>query len=450
MRLPMPPSVSSAVFALPPLLLSLALSSVFMSGDTQALADTLDELPDAGIPQSPNPRSDDNVWKGLDSKRDNLVESYVPDFIGINRGIIGRAGNDIQILANNQPGKPQSGLQSGQSLYYTFPKSALLGPKSPSTPGLPSTIDSEHVSSGEQSTSDELKKRQTQPMLFVTLSTCSQPLPNPGANGAAGQLQVFISTSSSNQKPSQGNNNYVVTTDGGYGSQDFVTSDDVFLSVSAPSNNGFTGKYDYELTASIDNYYAMYQTKSYGRVVDTDTQSVLLYTNDVTSENSSTTVFREWLDRKAFSVYVYNQGSPEILGIQKSSCALNAHKQRYLNPASNGTNMTIAVDGQPKQQFHVQSLNPDSSYYASLVIEGNSTKSGGGVVNGGGTVWPPLNFTTKSGKPPKFLNFLTSTDTYQTTIVSLSPTFRSAATLATLSLGTLATVIMLVFKILRC
>ena len=387
--------MSSATFALP--LLLLALTCFLSSGCTQAHAESPFEPLDAKIRRSPDAGNDYSAVEGLDARHDPLVERYQPDFAGINRGIIGRAGDDIQPLVNNQPGKSQNGLQSGQSQYYTFPKSALLGPKSPSTPGLPSTVVKRNQNDEDLGIPEDLKKRQTQAQLFITLSTCSQPLPNSGANGAAGQLELYISTSSSNQKPSESNNNYAVSLDSGYGNQNIAASDDVFIGVSAPSNDGYTGNYDFEITASIDGFYAVYSDQVYSRVADTDTQSLLLYTNDVTSENSSTDIFQEWLNKEAFSVYVYDQKSPDIAGIQKSSCALNSHKQRYVNPASDNTNMTLAVDGQPKQQFHVQGLNRSSSYYATLVIEGNSSSSGGGVVNGGGTVWPSVNFTTKSG-----------------------------------------------------
>ena len=406
MRPPKISPASSAIFALPPLLLSVALPPFFFCSPARALPDDSIERPEQNIPWSPNAIGDNDALRGPNSEHENLVERYVPDFIGSNRGIIGRAGDDIQALANNQPGKPQNGLQSGQTQYYTLPKNILLGPKSPGTPGLPSTIARRDEDRQEDRTSDELKKRQTQAQLFITLNTCSQPLPNSGTNGAAGQLQLFVSTSSSNQKPSQSNNNDAVPVDAGYGSVNITASDDVFFSISAPTNDGFTGNYDYELTASIDDYYAMYQNQTYSRVVDTDTTSVLLYTNDVTSENSSTAVFQQWMKKTAFSVYVYNQSNPAIIGIQNSLCALDAHNLEYLNPESNDTSMTTAVDGQPKQQFHVRNLTGSSAYYAALVIEGNSTRSGGGVVNGGGMVWPSMNFTTKSGKQPSNLNFL--------------------------------------------
>ena len=323
------------------------------------------------------------------------MNRYVPDFVGISRGIIGRAGDDVQTLDNNGPGKPQNGIQSGQSQYYTFPKTTLLGPKSPGTPGLPSTLARRNLEDTERGLpSDELRKRQSQALLYISLTTCSQPT----GNEAADQLRLYISTTASNQKPDQTNNNHVVPVDGGYGSINFTASDDIFFTVSAPNNNGFTGDYDYELTASIDDYYAMYHDQVYNQIIDTDSNSVLLYTNDTTSQNSSQSVFQQWMGTTAFTVYVQNQKNPSILGLQNSWCALNKSAQVRVGPGDTNTSMTTVVDGQPKQQFHVQHLNVSSSYYAIMAIDGNSTKTGGGVVKGGGTVWATTNFTTKSGK----------------------------------------------------
>ena len=133
-----------------------------------------------------------------------------------------------------------------------------------------------------------------------------------------------------------------------------TAGDDIFLSVVAPNNNGFTGNYDYELTASIDDYYAMYHDEPYNQIVDTDTHSALIFTNDTTSENSSSAVFQKWMETNAFSAYVYDQKNPAIIGIQSSWCALDRHKEVYVNSQSNDTSMTTTVDAQPKQQFYVQ------------------------------------------------------------------------------------------------
>ena len=388
---------SAAIFTLPPLLLSAILSPLLYSKEVYALADDWTRDPQSPRPRSPNALSNNDALGGLESGYENLVERYVPDFVGISRSIIGRAGDEIQPLDNNQPGK--NGIQSGQAQYYTFPKSALSGPKATGIPALPTTVARRNEDVSEDLPLDELRRRQSQTQLYITLNTCSQPLPNDAnTNGGAGQLQLFVSTSSSNTKTDQNNNNYAIPVEGGYANLNFTASDDVFISVSAPNNNGFTGNYTYELTASIDDFYAMSYGQPFNRVVDTDTNSVLLYAKNTVNLNPFAALFQSWMNTEVFSVYVYNQQNPALASLQNSLCALDTNKQLYVNPGSDNTGMTTAVDGQAKQQFHVQNLNGSSSYFATIAVEGNSTKSGGGVVNGGGTVWAYTNFTTKSGK----------------------------------------------------
>ena len=390
---------SVAIFTLPAVLLSAILSPLFSSKGIHVLASDLTGNHASDRPRPPGALRSHDAQRVLKSGYEDLVERYVPDFVGISRSIIGRAGDEVQTLENNQPGK--SDIQGGQTQYFTFPKDTLLGPKSPSTSGLPSNIIGRDEDGAEHLPLDELKKRQSQAQLFITLNTCSQPLPDDAnSNGAASQLELFISTSPSNPKPDQSNNNYALPVDGGYANKTLIASDDVFISVSAPNNNGFTGNYTYELTASIDDFYALYYDQPFHRVVDTDTSHVLLYTLNTTNINTNATVFQEWMnnDNKVFSTYVYSQKNPAVIGIQKSLCALDTNRQLYMNPDSDDTSMTTAVDGQAKQQFYVQNLNRSSAYYAIMTIEGNSTKSGGGVVNGGGTVWASTTFSTKSGK----------------------------------------------------
>ena len=403
--------MSGTLFTLPPLLLSVILSSLIYSKNVHSLADDSIRDPKTDRPRSPDALNNKAVLGGLKSEYEDLVERYVPDFVGISRSIIGRAGDEIQALDNNQPGK--NSIQDGQTQYYTFPKSALSGPKSPSTTGLPSTI----ARRNEQAPGDlPLDQRQSQVQLYITFNTCSQPLPNnENANGGAGQLQLFVSTASSNQKPDLNNNNYAPQVDGGYTSLDFAASDDVFISVSAPNNNGFTGNYSYELTASIDDFYAKNYSHPFHRVVDTDTSSVLLYSKNVTSQNTSATILQQWMNKTFFTAYVYSEQSPAVVGIQNSLCALNTNPQLYMNQ-TNDTGMTTAVDGQAKQQFHVGNLHGNSTYYAALAIEGNSTSSGGGVVNGGGTLWASTSFTTKAGKLLLTPDMFGVSDLGQTTI----------------------------------
>lgn len=364
---------------LPASTILLFLSSVFLATHTSAAPG------DSTIGEEQNhPRLD--VY-GLELR--HQIASYEPDFHGFDRSIIGRAGDTIQQLENNRPGA--SNIDPGESQFWTFPNRTLFGPKSPPGAGLPSQIEGQDVSTPPASLG--------RIVLYITLTTCLQPTSrNPNPNGGPDQLKLYVSTSSSNQQPDVNDNDFAVLVNGGFGSLTISVKSDVHFGVFAPRNEGFTGIYNYQLTASIDGFFASHYEDRNGYIIDSDTNSVLIYTNDTTNDsNSSTPEFQQWMNRPpVFTLYVQNQDNPSILGLHNSVCALQNLAQ-IRGPADIDTGMTTAGNRLPKQQFYAKNLNDSSAYYAIPAIVGNSSDSGPGVVGGGGTVWNYLNFTTKSG-----------------------------------------------------
>ncbi|KAL9099485.1 MAG: hypothetical protein Q9163_005022 [Psora crenata] len=336
--------------------------------------------------------------KGLAAGYGHLVEHYVPEFWGLDRDIIGRAEEDIRDLGNNAPGKLN--INSGESQFWTFPQEAVQGRKSPATSGLPSPIRQRHLESGEGvNAAAELKKRQDRRTVYISLNTCDQPSAQSSNPGLPEQLKLYISTSPDNQKPDADKHDYTVSVDEGFGSIEIAASSDVYFGISAPTNDNFNGPYNYELTASIDDFYAVYHDQPNCYFVDSDSRSALLYTNDTVPSpiNSSNPIFKEWMDTPPiFKMFLQNQENTEILGLQRSMCALQNHAQKR-EVTDFDTGMTIVGGGQPKQQFYAKGLNASSAYYAFIGIIGNATDAGGGVVNGGGTLWKRTNLTTKSG-----------------------------------------------------
>ena len=325
--------------------------------------------------------------------------TYEPDFIGADRSIIGRSPTDDQALVNNVPG--QLNIEQGASQFWSFSSQALLGPKSPQTPGLPSAFPDQNIYTAPASDDGTT--------LYISLNTCLQPSPqSPNTNGSPDQLKLYVSTSSDNQQPNSDDNDYAVPVDGGFAWLNISSvKTDVYIGVVAPNVQGFAGLYNYELTASIDGFYASYYDQPELYFVDSDTTSALLYTSNTTNENSSTLVYKNWMSRNPppFTLFVQNQNNPSILGLQNSYCALKNLAQVSMPDVD--TTMTSLNNGQPQQQFHVKALNGTSSYYAILAVDANSTDSGPGVVGGGGIVWATVNdITTKQGTPSLFHNHL--------------------------------------------
>ena len=316
------------------------------------------------------------------------VETYEPEFSGADRSIIGRAGEETTALGNNAPGVLN--IDQSASQYWTFPSTTLFGPKSPQTPGLPSYFEGQNVSVTPNAPGER--------ELYISLTTCLQPVAkNSSANGSLDQLELYVSKSSNNQHPDAKNNDYVVPVNGGFGWLNISVSNDVYFGVYAPANDGYDGFYNYQLTASIDGFYASSYNDSNVYFIDSDTNSALLYTQNTTSStDSSNSTFQEWMKNPpVFRLFVQNQENASILGVRNSVCGLQNLAQIQGWPAIE-TDMTAAGDGLPKQQFHVKNLNRSSSYYAIVAMGGNSTEQQSGVVGGGGTVWNYANITTKS------------------------------------------------------
>ena len=316
------------------------------------------------------------------------LEKYEPEFLGLDRSIIGRAGEVVPALGNNAPGILN--IEQGASQYWTFPRKTLFGPKSPPTPGLPSYFEGQNVSV----TPDALDEIE----LYISLTTCQQPL----ANGSSpidnlGQLKLYVSKSSNNQQPDEDNYDYAVPVDEGFGWLNISVKSDVYFGIYAPATEGHDGVYNYQLTASIDGFYASAYGEPNVKFIDSDTNSALLYTrNTASTTNSSNSTFQQWMyGPPAFRLFMQNQNDPSILGLRNSTCAWQNLAQ-IQGLANIETTMTAAGDGSPKQQFHVKNLNGSSSYFAVVAMIGNSTDSGSGVVGGGGTVWNFTIITTKS------------------------------------------------------
>ena len=316
------------------------------------------------------------------------LERYEPEFAGADRSIIGRAGDAIITLGNNVPGTLNIS-QGGEPQYWTFPNKTLFGAKSPQTSGLPSYLEGQNISVTPDDPSDIV--------LYISLTTCRQPLPkDPNSAGAPGQLKLYYSTSSKKQQPDESDSS--VPIEEGFGSLNISVKNDVYFGVYAPANDDYDGVYNYQLTASIDGFFA--SSYSYPNIyfADSDSNSSLLYSSNTTNTtNSSDPVFQQWMNRSPpFSLFLQNQDGPSIVGLQKSVCGLQNLAQ-IQSPQDIETVMTTIGDGLPKQRFHVKNLNRSSTYHAVIAMISNSTNNGSGVVGGGGTVWAyPLDFTTKS------------------------------------------------------
>ncbi|KIW97326.1 uncharacterized protein Z519_02718 [Cladophialophora bantiana CBS 173.52] len=312
-----------------------------------------------------------------------------------------RAEVGVSALANNDPAN--SNIEIGQTQNWVFPKDAIDGPHGTPGVGLPGEKLEETELQPEQ---HELRRRQTGSKIYITLNTCLQPSPNT-TNTVPPQLQMYISLSESNQKPGPGSGHtdqQTIAVDGGYAIFEANADNDVYVGISAPNTTEFSGIWNYNIAASIDAPFYGFEDPEVKNLyfVDGDNHAALLITNDTTQALPNQTVYQEWMKLSPpWGVFASDQNERTILGVQKSFCGLKNNAKVAAN-IDGITNQNVAqmtnrgLGGKPKEQFYITGLNATSKYWGMLVMEGNSTDSGAGVVGGGGTVWAAIEFETKT------------------------------------------------------
>ncbi|MCJ1353532.1 MAG: stretch-activated cation channel mid1 [Icmadophila ericetorum] len=322
---------------------------------------------------------------------DESTQGYVPDFPSIGRSITGRAPNDPQQspLANNVPGIGD--ISMGDAQYWVFPSSALYGPLSTETPRVPSARKRE-LGADEQDHLELKRRHQGDRTLYLTLNVCNQPSPVEGdPDHPPPQLKLFVSTNPSNQFP--GDNSGTIqnpnpTVDGGWSEFQIETSSDVYIGIEAQTDSSFQGTYNYEITASIDDYYTFSEGSNFLQNIASDDRagSLTFYT---TNETSGT----------LFGMFVHNQGDVMMQAVSRSYCGMKniALIQGNLGDGDRGNVSVLGsqtIPGAPIQQFFVDGLNSSSSYVAFMAIASNYSSAGSGNVNGGGTIWQSVQFNT--------------------------------------------------------
>ncbi|EXJ79882.1 hypothetical protein A1O3_08167 [Capronia epimyces CBS 606.96] len=315
--------------------------------------------------------------------------------------IVSRAEAGVSALANNAP--QNSNINVGETQHWVMPKDVIDGPGGTTGPGLPSdkleTRELDEEVGG-------LKKRQDGKRVYITLNTCLQPSPNTtdgdASNSTPPQLQMYISLSQSNQKPGPESGN-TVEVDGGYAIYEVDADNDVFVGVSAPNTTQFAGIWNYEIAASVDApFHGSKSNVTNLHFVDSDNHAALLITNDTTQAQPNETVYQDWMNLSPpWGVFAANHNDTAILGVKNSFCGLKNTARLAANvpgiESQNVAKMTNrGLGGKPKEQFYITGLNATSQYWGFLVMNGNSTASGNGVVGGGGTVWQAIDFQTKT------------------------------------------------------
>lgn len=351
---------------------------------------------------------EDHNWHRIQQQR--LDDDGVEEGDGYEGGtLVVRAATSNAISGNNAPNNLN--LNASTTQLWVYPNSLLLSAKAATGPGLPSELDQKR---NVEPLHAELRKRQDSSSetrtIYVSINTCLQPTWNgTGVQTAAPpQLTLYVSTEANNTEVGpDGQSQIVRPLQEGFANVSVEASGDWYMSVHAPAlPDGFVGEWNYELAVSINAYYhAADPTDPFLYLVDTDNDSALLVTDNLTQASADSPIFKEWMDtRSPFIMFGANVNHTSTMGIMSSYCGWSYAKQiagdqSDLGGADSNVQMGMITRGlgnKPKEQFYVTSLNRSSSYNGVLAMVGNSTDSGTGVVGGGGKVWQTVNWTTKT------------------------------------------------------
>lgn len=342
---------------------------------------------------------------------------YQADFLGYDEGIIGRAAtSDAPTqLENNIP--RADNLAQGQTNFYVFP-STELGQRVRVRDIEDQDADTSD-DSGETDTIDpELRLRQratSSQLVYISVNVCSQPTPvQDSTTDPPPQLQLYISQTDSNPNPGPGSTGAQESVDLVEGATMYMvnTTSDIYLGLYGANNTAYKDMWSTEIAASTNNFYHTYAENkgSNLRLVDSDSSAALVVTGNLTNENSSSPEYQVVMDEPPpYVLFASNTSNRAIQGLQNSYCGLLQNSEikpldTGQNPGNVQASLTSRGSGTPKQQFYVTGLNSGVTYSAILAVYGGgnstSTTRRAGVVQGGGQVWPAMNFTTLSGMSP--------------------------------------------------
>jgi hypothetical protein len=273
------------------------------------------------------------------------------------------------------------------------------------------TLDSNggnNVNDTSSSLNNNTSKRAITPV-YLSLTICSKPILNESIADTAlplPQLAVYVSTSGSLQDPGPHHGNdtdqAVYRSEEGYMSTNVSSESNVYIGVVAPEAGNFSGSYSYQIAASTDGLFHNIDEKTaLLHISDSGSDTALLTTVSPADQMLTQDQLKDWRNRTAiYTMFVNNANNTAIAGISRSYCALEQHSQ-----AAEGDNIQTSmttrdkVDNGLQEQFYVTGLNRSSSYIAVLAMPGNSSNSGNSV-GGGGKLWQPKPFSTKTSKLP--------------------------------------------------
>ncbi|CAO3597089.1 unnamed protein product [Absidia cylindrospora] len=201
-------------------------------------------------------------------------------------------------------------------------------------------------------------------IIYLTLTSCSQPIPPPNYNGEIPSIDIYLSTVNSNKLPGptnhQNNNTVDDTLPGRISWQGGDHLTELWIGVAAPTlTPGWTGEWTYELAVSTTQWmHPFYQQNNSLTLEDTDSTHALFLSADYSSGNNRPNI-----------TTLLAQDVPKEL--KYSYCAAKSHQAP--NYSVNVTDTTRGrMDGNHlRQQLMISNLTQGQTYQAYMVQQDN-------------------------------------------------------------------------------
>lgn len=315
-------------------------------------------------------------------------------------------------------------VNQGETLYLVFTNESLWGEQSPSgsgSTGLPSVglsrrwqdeVEGEEQGASNTADGDDEssihKRANATRAVYITLNTCLQPDKVKGDSipkAAPAQVTMYVGdnqTTLGADQPADGQQ--IIVPEFGFANLTIEASQAVYIAVTGPNSTDYGGPYNVKVGVSIDAPFHAYSGDNADLFfIDSDSNSALLATKNLTLDSPGTEVYNKWMNLSPppYVIFATNQNQTLIQGVSRSYCGLE-HYAQITGTTDDGkrtdavkTIMTnVTLGNHPKQQFYFQGLNASSEYYGILALPMNQTERS---VAGGGRVWKSMNFTTQSG-----------------------------------------------------
>ncbi|GEQ67184.1 hypothetical protein JCM33374_g848 [Metschnikowia sp. JCM 33374] len=229
-------------------------------------------------------------------------------------------------------------------------------------------------------------------LVFVTGNICSQPANLNASNN--NNLIVYYSFNSSILNSLE--NSQMVSFKHGYVQalaevSVATTSSVLYIAVQAPQSTNLTDTWSYEIGVSQNDLVYQWDSRSFVDIVDTDYQSALIVTGNLTLLNGNTNVSEFNSSKSNYQLLVYEYGKKDYFTtLNESWCAVRNGPS--LSLTNNYRTSYSTRGGYMRQQFHVTGLNASTRYVGYLLSDSGDSVGAGR----GGVLYSQFEFETMS------------------------------------------------------